>query len=376
MPVLNRSTTKKKPKDAPSADVTSSWYDTPVEATVADLDRVNSATKKERYRRWTIWACLIMVPLLLVAVIGLLNQNATLKSSVAGVQDSVTKLEKRPAGGASQVSNSQGRYSAQQALAAWLASQPSPLPGGKLLYWTGSSALPSSSPSIKRTQETFALTGGNGSGYLATMEVAIDPRGGSQVLNGPSLNAIAGNATDNWANTDPWIGIKADDNVTTQISGAATNWANAYFGGNAQQLGLVVGDPNAGHTYDPISGASSVATTVEHTAQIPNAGGGATTIAQVSLVPAWNDATPGQNGAGNPIVMDVLIRGANTAAPQIVAWGAPGSGPTLKPYQNALTVPASALSQPSSSASPSTTAKAPTPAKTQTPTSKPSTTKK
>jgi hypothetical protein len=34
--------------------------------------------------------------------------------------------------------------------------------------------------------------------------------------------------------------------------------------------------------------------------------------------------------------MDVLVERASTAAPVVVAWGPSGSGPMLRPYQNAV----------------------------------------
>ena len=46
-----------------------------------------------------------------------------------------------------------------------------------------------------------------------------------------------------------------------------------------------------------------------------------------------------------PVTFDVLVTGADTAAPRVVAWGGPGTGPTLVPYGNAVpadTTPAQA----------------------------------
>ena len=37
-----------------------------------------------------------------------------------------------------------------------------------------------------------------------------------------------------------------------------------------------------------------------------------------------------------PVAFDVLVTGADTAAPRVVAWGGPGTGPTLVPFGNAV----------------------------------------
>jgi hypothetical protein len=43
------------------------------------------------------------------------------------------------------------------------------------------------------------------------------------------------------------------------------------------------------------------------------------------------------DGSLAPLSFDVLLERADTATPNIVAWGTPGSGPTLTPYANAVT---------------------------------------
>lgn len=360
-------------KAKPKRDITDSpsdWFDRPTQAPVTDLRAVNSATSKEKYRRWAIWGTLGLVPLLCILVFALANLIVGQSGTIDGLKASVKTLNDKPAGGTAQVSTSAGRFAAQQEMVTWLASSPSPLPGGKLSYWAGSRSLDSKSKTDIRTLETFILVGGNGSGYRATYEVSIDPRGGAAVMTGPSLEAVSGSASDNWQSTQTWSGISSVSDVTTQVTGAVQSWANAYVSGNPQQLGLVVGDPNANHTYEPMSGASSVAITVKQFAKAPNGA-----IAQVEMIPKWDDAirSDANNGdGGTPIVMDVLLKNTETAAPQVIAWGAPGTGPSLKAYQNALMVPSTALSTPTPSAEPSTnTGPTQAPAKTQTPTAPP-----
>ena len=42
--------------------------------------------------------------------------------------------------------------------------------------------------------------------------------------------------------------------------------------------------------------------------------------------------------SGQSVSFDVLVTGADTAAPRVVAWGGPGSGPTLVPFGNAVAI--------------------------------------
>jgi hypothetical protein len=44
----------------------------------------------------------------------------------------------------------------------------------------------------------------------------------------------------------------------------------------------------------------------------------------------------GSSTSGPQTTMDLLLERADTAAPVVVAWGPPGSGPGLVPYQNAV----------------------------------------
>ncbi|MHB8319949.1 MAG: hypothetical protein ACYDEP_12100 [Acidimicrobiales bacterium] len=105
---------------------------------------------------------------------------------------------------------------------------------------------------------------------------------------------------------------------------------------------MSVGDPNTTHAYIPLSGVTSATDTVVAAANRP----GGAQIVQIALTIVWNGesttTTTSPSGTTPPqTTMDLLIERANTAAPVVVAWGPPGSGPTLKPYQNA--VQASAL---------------------------------
>jgi hypothetical protein len=74
-----------------------------------------------------------------------------------------------------------------------------------------------------------------------------------------------------------------------------------------------------------------------------------TTMAvRVELAITWPSAEPTSQTAGPTtppaeppdaaarVAFDVLVTGADTAAPRVVAWGGPGTGPELTPFRNAV----------------------------------------
>ena len=47
-----------------------------------------------------------------------------------------------------------------------------------------------------------------------------------------------------------------------------------------------------------------------------------------------NDQSVSANPQGPQTTLDLLVERAHTAAPVVIAWGPPGSGPTLTAHQN------------------------------------------
>lgn len=126
-----------------------------------------------------------------------------------------------------------------------------------------------------------------------------------------------------------------------QVSAAVRAWAAAYTSGDPAALRLTVGDPDAGRTYLPLTGAGAAATTVGPCTALD----AATVAVRVELTIRWATTQPqtptaapatGEPQAPPPAAFDVLVTGSDTAAPRVVAWGGPGTGPALVPYGNAV----------------------------------------
>lgn len=283
---------------------------------------------------------------------------------------------------------SPGRDVATDSLRRWLASEPAPLPGGQMVSWDGSRNIPVTKRVDDNNQDltekdaytaevdTFTVIDASGTMWTASVLVKVDPRGGAVAIGSPSLEPKVPAVSDGWDKGSPWPGIKVDaSGVNDNTETAVETWAEAYTSGDPKRLLLAVGDTNGGNVYVPIKGVQAVKSKIVTAAPLVY-GNNSTIIAQVELDLTWYGQPAKEGESGTPTTMDVLIQRADTASPIVVAWGAPGTGPTLSPFGNAIparpiapgatTAPVvsttpSASSSPTSSASPSTT---PTPTST------------
>ena len=344
--------TAKRQKPVPTLDWTVEDEEVP---RAGRPDGIRLAKRQRLYRR-VVWSTVVLTPLALLSLIVVAGSRAP--AAPAAVHTVINE------------NTSPGRTAATQELDAWLAETPSPLPNAIVVSWDGATSVPSVSPppgaatgsaGVTPWQaeiDTFTLevpqpaSSSQSSGpptytvYKAGVEVALAPGGGAVALGGPSLTKEPPAPPVTADPSGPWPGISATPTVSSPVSQAIQGWLSAYTSGSASSLELSVGDPNSAHAYIPLSGVSSATDTVTAAASRP----GGAEIAEVTLDIVWNgegaSATTPADGVTPPqTTMDLLIERANTAAPVVVAWGPPGSGPTLKPYSNAVSASALASAQ-------------------------------
>lgn len=333
----------KKGKSSAADTVTEDWYDDVAEVPRAELPENAANLSKRNFWRRVFMISAFAAPLaLLLAFLSF--------GTVMGVQRSVERVIQIGTSNQQVESvvnrvTSPGRYAATQALQEWLDSVPSPLPGGSIQSWNGSTDVKLTIPSQNGstpvqpivTREQFTVVDGTGRGYTAEIQVATDKRGGSKAIAGPSLLPLPQPVSNAFSNMPLWEGVASDQQSTPEINAAVQNWASAYTSGDAAQLRLAVADPNAQNSYVPIAGVTKATSEVQVTGrQTRGEGNDAKTyvIARVQVSMNWLGRKDGQSPA--PMVMDVLVENPDTASPRIVAWGAPGTGADLKPYQNAV----------------------------------------
>jgi len=261
-----------------------------------------SLAARQRFYRWWVWVSLAMVPVALVAVLASAAKSAG------------------PAG-----PGAVGEPVATVDLHNWLASKPSPLPGGHVVDWQGAVALATSGGvnPWSSYDEDFAVQA-KGRLWRAVIEVAVVAPGEAVAISGPDLepypSAVQAPAS------GPWPGTNASSDVPSTVSAAISAWANAYCSGNPAILRLAVGDVDPAHVYAPLAGVGA-----EHVAAVWYAGlpdGDA--LAQVDLWVRW---AAQRSAPTQPMVLDVLVARASLLAPLVVSWGPAGTGPELHAYQ-------------------------------------------
>lgn len=136
--------------------------------------------------------------------------------------------------------------------------------------------------------------------------------------------------------TADWADASGSPDNRDAIETLLKQWGEAYAGTDADRLKTVVADQgNANAVYQPLMLSGDASATVDRLAYLTKRGKkdkdtGHTdmAVAQVTISVKKPD---GSDGGG--LTYDVLIDQPD-GAPRILAWGAPGTGPTLKKYSN------------------------------------------
>jgi hypothetical protein len=300
------------------------WFDDPSLAEVPNPKSswVAKALRRQRLFRRIIVIDVIVAPLILLLIFGtLFGSSATSASSSAAgtVLDSPLVY--------------QGEVNVQQ----WLDAKPAPLPGGTLVSYYGQTpapvpAKPSTDPTTVADYHivSFVVVAHNVF-YKVSIEEQLNGQSASVVSVAPSITPLGSADNASSSTQSPWSGISVNTAPpSTTFSQAVQGWAEAYTSGSPGSLALAVGDPNSSDHYVPLSGVSQVQSNVVYYASLTPT----TAIAEVDLTITWAGQTKSPQSAN--YVYDVLVERPLSAAPVVVAWGPPGSGPSLVPYQNAV----------------------------------------
>jgi hypothetical protein len=321
-------------RKAKSAHVT--WFPEAVEAPRVTAPDTGILARRQRRYRSVVWICVILTP---VATLALLVSATNHKSRPAVVSSSGSE-------------NSAGKVAATVQIEKWLKAIPDPLPNGRIVSWDGAYDIQppaakggSPTPAVDSKVEVNRFTVQGDPGIFETdVEVALTPSG-PVALGGPSLIPVqlGPSAGSPATQSGPWPGLITTSSVPSAVSQAVQSWANAYTSGNPATLALAVGDPDTTDHYTPLSGVAAARAAVVDATRVGEAKTDQMSV-EVTLAITWT-GQPASSGAGNgpsvPVnpqgpqtTLDLLVERANTAAPAVVAWGPPGSGPTLIAYRN------------------------------------------
>jgi hypothetical protein len=312
----------------------------------AGLPDADKMAKRQKWLRRYVKSSVYLLPLVLVLSMFVALSNVHPRTTAPASNGSA--------------SSSPGRTVATLDIEQWLAETPSPLPGATIQSWDGAKDIAPAPVKVEAGQtapvtwtaelDTFTLIVPTPTPtvYSAVLEVALKPGGGASALGGPSLTVEPPtDTTSGWATGAPWSGITSTGTVTPAVQSAIDGWLAAFASGSSSQLRLAVGDTRSSVYYVAMAGIASATDTAvaEATRVAPNAAPTATStnhsaeIVEVTVSLLWKgEKAPafGSSTSGPQTTMDLLLERADTAAPVVVAWGAPGSGPGLVPYQNAV----------------------------------------
>jgi hypothetical protein len=312
------------------------WGNDAEELPRADVESVQLTAKRIKlYKVWVI-SSVVLLPIALLAIISFLPKFLE-EPVVAPPQ--VNQLD------------APTKAAAMKSVQDWLNKQPSPMPGGKILSWDGvdiqaePKTTTDSKGNVSETQglqlNNLTLISPSGSIFNTQVQVAYSPTRGAKVLGDPTLIPSAPDDKQSWPNLKAWPNLVQTAKLPP-VEQAANAWAKAFTSGDPDALRLAVGDTSADRSYVPLvqTTASNVAVGDVASRPLPADAEKDTkptqVVAQVSFGIAWEGQNLGTSQTPSRVTYDVLIDKADTAAPQVVAWGGAGSGETLKPYMNAV----------------------------------------
>jgi hypothetical protein len=332
------------------------WASEPVTLPAVQNSPVKKQRRRTRFYTAYIWVSVVLLPFALLAVGVLATQQ--LRTTAA---DSPTS-----------VNADIGTAQAQAHVERWLAQQPSPLPGGRVVTFTGATSK-TPAPQAEGdpvtavlTTYSFVVADRSGNLFTTTVQMEVSPERGAVALASPALLPLPASRSDSAAVRWPWPGV-APGVARPAHTPAVNAWAKAYTSGDPATLKQIVGDPEEGRSYVPLSGVTFSDASItqagalwgEDQDQAENAQP-RQMLLRVGFRVTWDGQSP--SSTKPTLTYDLLVDRADTAAPVVVAWASPGM--ELTPYGNAVAGRTVAAAPPPAGPSPSAS---PSPAPTPTP---------
>lgn len=325
------------------------WLDDVEEVPRTDLPDGQRLARRAKWTKWYLIACAVLAPILMLMVL------------VAVAKPAPEFPKQKPA-----EAMTRERAEAMVTVQNWLASPESPLSNARVLGWESTTDLPgppkpenanaaqveedpvslmavrflvaqtpveTSEGQIVGVDSAYASTL-----YLVEVLVAETESGAVTTVGKPSLLPTPPSIKNAVTGADRWPSLEDAANPTDQAQTAITAWAAAMTSGSPQDLRSVVNDGDGSRAYVPLTGMTLLNTQVGDGAVLKTTGGeepeAKEIVVAVTLTMTDNPACEDCRKA--VAEYDVLITDANTVTPRVVAWGAPGTGPVLVPYMNAV----------------------------------------
>lgn len=233
-----------------------------------------------------------------------------------------------------------GRTQATRAVQDWLDGDDSIFAGSTITSWDGVSnteevEATDSEIGYRLMTHDFTIATAEGTYYRAAVRVAYTPSKGVKVISSPTITPLAPTAVSDWEPEEPTDGWRARS-APAAVTSAIGSWATALTS-TPQDLKLATRDEDESHVYATLTGVTATETSVRGARSPQNNQGevdASTLVATVSVQLVPEDAS-GEQEKTTTVTYDVLVRGADTAAPYVTAWGPVGSGTSLTDHENA-----------------------------------------
>lgn len=308
---------------------TQQWWDQVEEVPRAGLPDAEKMRKSSRKYRVAIIASIFLLPLVLLSNLALIASNGDNGEEVVATDDQF--VETRPV--------------AILAVQKWLSSVPSPLPGGRFVAWRSATVRdyeppvdpntgepPTDEVSYRIETHAVTLSAPGEAAYTVSVNVMFNNEFGAVALGEPAIQPVVP-VDDSWQ-PDPYPEYESGS-PSDEVAVAVDAWAAAYTSGDPAKLRQAIGDGDASRSYVPLVGARFVDGATEQ-GWFPD-GSESTMIVRYTAGIEWATSPAGERDELPLVSFDLLVQGANTAAPTVVAWGGLGSGVDLKAYSNAVT---------------------------------------
>lgn len=291
------------------------------------------ARGKRRYRtaRRAVFASVILAPL---NVLGLILMFSIVLNGVEATGPGTAQIQ----------ATQTGRTQAERSLEQWIAANGSVFAGAEITSWDGTSNI----EDVEATEQDigyqlmthdFTLRTADGVYYRAAVRTAYSPSKGVKVLSTPTVTPLPPSAAADWEPTEPtegWGTTTASASATDAIS----SWALA-LASSPNELKLATRDEDPAHVYSTLTGVDVASVSIIQAVSPVSDDGetdSSTVVATLSVELTDADAEDSTGEASTTVQYDVLVRGADTAAPYVTAWGATGSGTGLSDYENAVSL--------------------------------------
>lgn len=230
--------------------------------------------------------------------------------------------------------NPAGKQVAYGMVEQWLATNPLDSPA-HIVSWDGMSQNPTeqganSTPQVKEYQHTFTVVSNADRWYMVKQTVTSD----NKRLGNPAVDIITAPQLADTSTPQSWKGEMNEVEHADALDNAVNQWGQALAGSDSSKLTVLVADPNTKHVYQPLMLADNATATLDRVAYAPM---GEIDKEDQTSNWAWGSVTvtipATDNQQERSFSYDVLINNPDGQG-RVVAWGAPGSAPTLKAYQN------------------------------------------